>query len=272
MPDLPQDNEKVRIARVKSADNVYYAFFNQEPKAKKISFRMDDELVVYREGFKLVPKAGQITLQLRPYEVIICGKSPLPAPANKTIPCNPELEDLRDPVYDYIRSHSGIVEDLFAANYYRGKANWIWNKEQLSQAGSSCVLVKRFTLDTIPAGAELLFCADDEADAYLNGKFVGKGDEHGRLWRYDVRNMLKTGENILVINARDGGGLPCAMLAEFRGDGKVLFVSDEKWEAKAAESGENFLSTELNGKLGPAFITAPYGKGPWGRILLPDGK
>jgi hypothetical protein len=75
-----------------------------------------------------------------------------------------------------------------------------------------------------------------------------------------------------VINARDGGGLPCAMLAEFRIDGEVLFVYDEKWEAKAAESGENFLSTELNGKFGPAFITAPYGKGPWGRILLPDGK
>ena len=270
LADLPQDNRLVRIARLGCGGKVYYGIFNQEPKEKRIAFPMDKPLVIYREGRQLIPHEGRITVKLRPYEVLICGSDPLPAPTNAFLPCDPGLEDTADPAFGYIRMRNGTGPDIFPIKRYQGKANWIWNKSQITTAGNSCVLMKKFRLDRLPARAELLFCADDEADAYLNGKVVGGGDEHGRLHRYDVTKLLKEGENLLLINARDGGGLPCAMMAEFRADGKVLFVSDDSWQARAFAAGEDLRAVDQRRPVTPAFIAAPAGKGPWGFPLMPE--
>ena len=271
MPDLPHKIEKARIARIGCRGRVYYGIFNQEPKRKVVAFAMDKPLIIYREGRRLVPNNGVITVSMRPNEVIVCGAGPLPPPVNFAPKCDPELEDLPDPAYALIRSKNEIGKDPFADQHYPGNADWIWNKAQAASAGSSCVLFRKFTLNRVPEHAELLFCADDEADAYLNGRPVGSGDEHGRLHRYDVTKLLKEGENLLLINARDGGGLPCAMMAEMRADGETLLVSDGSWRARAAVAGEDFRSTMQTLPTTPAFIAAPAGKGPWGRPLLPEG-
>ncbi|MBP1583553.1 MAG: hypothetical protein J6866_06325, partial [Victivallales bacterium] len=272
LDDLPSATLKVRMARRAVDGKVYYGIFNQEPQEKTLVFEAESPLIIYREARRLVPKDGKITVKLRPYEVIICGENPLPPPVNSRPPCNPELEDTPDPAMEIIWNKNGVGENIFASQYYRGQANWIWNRDQVQVKSSSCVLYKHFDLEKLPVSAKLLFCADDEADAFLNGQRVGNGDEHGRLHEYDVTTLLKTGKNLLLINARDGGGLPCAMLAELQADGQPLLVTDNSWQARATVSGEDFSAQEQTLPTTPALIVAPAGQGPWRYPLLPDSE
>lgn len=268
--DIPQDNPKARVAAFQSGNSVYYFLLNLEPKENKLSFPASKRLIIYREGRQFVPKDGRISVTLSSHEVIICGTDALPPPAYNPPKCNPEYEALPDPFYKAVLVRNGLAEDSSSKNYYQGNANWIWNKEQARVSASSCVLTRYFKLEKLPGKAELLVCCDDEADVFLNGRKIGNADGHSKLSKYDVRQYLKNGNNLLLVNARDGGGLPCGMLAELQFDGKVFLVSDEEWQARAFLTGENLEAVPQTAPTVKAFIVAPYGEGAWKRnTLLP---
>lgn len=137
----------------------------------------------------------------------------------------------------------------------RWEAEWIdpevpHDKEQRQPAS---VLRRRFTMDHT-GNAVLYITCHGLYEAVLNGTRVGNfvlapgtGDYHKRLCvqAYDVSDLLRKGENELLVTLGDGWYRGCvgidglrnfygedlALLCQIELDGKAVLCSDESWEA-----------------------------------------
>lgn len=112
-----------------------------------------------------------------------------------------------------------------------GMAQWIWD-ERPAGGGEAVglVFVRDFTLDHLPAAAELAVAGDEEYLVYLNGALVGSGSlrQGSRLDRYEVRDLLVVGGNRLAAelrSSRAAGGF----LAALRLDDRLALYTDESW-------------------------------------------
>ncbi|MBQ7394241.1 MAG: family 78 glycoside hydrolase catalytic domain [Lentisphaeria bacterium] len=134
------------------------------------------------------------------------------------------------------------------------KAKWIAG----TMAQTNCLPVqdtsKTFTLEDVPANARLYISALGLYEAEINGKPVtedcltpGWTDYYCRVQYqvYDVSSLLQKGENVLKISLAEGwyagtisrlwnghkptwGEYPM-VIAELRGDGQVLAMTDDSW-------------------------------------------
>ena len=137
----------------------------------------------------------------------------------------------------------------------RWEAKWIdpevpHDKEQRQPAS---VLRRRFTIDNT-GNAVLYITCHGLYEAVLNGTRVGgfvlapgTGDYHKRLCvqAYDVSDLLRKGENELIVTLGDGWYRGCvgidglrnfygedlALLCQIELDGKAALCSNESWEA-----------------------------------------
>lgn len=88
-------------------------------------------------------------------------------------------------------------------------AQWIWNTADTTRApaGQTLAFRKTWTLSEIPQRAVAVVSCDNEFRMYLNGHFVGQGQD------WESPNMiplegLVAGENELIIVGRNGGDSP----------------------------------------------------------------
>ena len=111
---------------------------------------------------------------------------------------------------------------------------WIWSPEH--ESGSvpegTCYFRKSFTLDE-PAAGDLKIAADDEYEAYLNGRRIGTGGGTGQLDQYDVGSFLRSGENLLAVRVTNRQGSTAALgvrlTVKARARGLVTISSDASW-------------------------------------------
>ena len=89
---------------------------------------------------------------------------------------------------------SRLPEDI----YWRDNADlcqWVENKDW--RYG------RTFTLDAIPANAQLVFEGlDTYADVYLNGRLLGSADNMFIAWHFAATEHLRLGENTLEVRFR----------------------------------------------------------------------
>ncbi len=114
------------------------------------------------------------------------------------------------------------------------ETHWIWSPEQRtgSVPEGVCYFRKSFTLDQ-PAAAELRIAADDEYEAYLNGRRIGTGESTQQLDQYDVSSFVRSGPNLLAVRVANKKGLTAALGARLmvneRARGVVKISSDASW-------------------------------------------
>src|SRR5438128_4469353 len=87
--------------------------------------------------------------------------------------------------------------------------NWIWFDEgdPVSSAPAETRYFRHvFTVEQLPAKADLDITADNAFIVWVNGVRVGSGDQWQQLYRFDVRKHLKQGKNLLAVEARNEGG------------------------------------------------------------------
>ena len=96
----------------------------------------------------------------------------------------------------------------------------------------TCYFRKSFTLDE-PAAGDLKIAADDEYEAYLNGRRIGTGGGTGQLDQYDVSSFLRSGENLLAVRVTNRQGSTAALgvrlTVKARARGLVTISSDASW-------------------------------------------
>lgn len=115
-----------------------------------------------------------------------------------------------------------------------GETQWIWSAEQTrdSVPEGACYFRKSFTLEG-PTAGDLKIAADDEYEAYLNGRRIGTGESTERLDQYDVTNYLRSGMNLLAVRVTNKQGSTAALgvrlTVKERSRGEVTILSDESW-------------------------------------------
>jgi len=146
------------------------------------------------------------------------------------------------------------------------KACWIW-KSNLIAAGSRVGLFRKIFINKTIREASLTIGIDDFGWVYLNGKLLGKTGGFNCLRRF--RNIaLKQGCNIIAVDASDGGGLPCGMIAEihikYTDNTEDIIDSDDSWfAAKDWKAGpESWEKAGIIAKLG----SQPYAN-VWGHRI-----
>ena len=140
-------------------------------------------------------------------------------------------------------------------------AKWIWHAKPALGAGSR--LKKAFEVKGGVKGATLNVTCDNGAKIYLNGKHVATNPDWNRPSRVDLKKDLKPGQNELLAEATNKGGVGgfIASLAITGQDGKTQVIqSDASWQAAAPKS-EAWKA---------AVVLAKYGAAPWGKVF--DGQ
>ena len=224
------------------------------------------ELLVFKENRTVAVRDGKFTDNFKPFEVHVYGEAELPPPVNALPPANPELDKKGNPFYK-------SIELRLKAVFYEGRANWIWEKSNISVTNSKVWLCKKFVIEKTVKSARLLICADDQSTVYLNGQLLGSANAWNQMEQFDCTNIVKKGNNMLAVAAADAGRLPCGLLADFKietGNGETIsIISDETWRA-SDKAIPDWLNPAAVQTWGSAKTVAPYGGGEWGkRVQLP---
>lgn len=146
-------------------------------------------------------------------------------------------------------------------------ARWIWHDEG-NPASAAPVAAREFRRSFVcPEGAaatsaRLAMTADNTFEAALNGQPVGRGDNFRELYSFDLKPLLRSGENLLTVRATNGGDRPnpaglIGVIEVVFHDGRVLRLpTDASWLSAVTATTEMQAAKELG--------TA--GMGPWGEI------
>ena len=118
-----------------------------------------------------------------------------------------------------------------AAPKWRG--SWLWITDKEGPANTTVWFERVFEL---PPGlpiddAAIATAADDHAEIYINGEYVGEGGRHYQSRRHDVAEFLKPGRNTLTLkvrNDRSFGGVICDLYVR-TGSEERFFYTDRDW-------------------------------------------
>ena len=151
--------------------------------------------------------------------------------------------------------------------------SWIWTNK--AGTGEFAWFRKTFPLATVPARAQLFVSCDNEAVIWVNGKRLGKNPDWRTPTVLDLRPLLKEGENLISVAAKDWeGGSKAALvaLAAFTDAGEPTryLGTDASWLVTDKKPANLHAPGKAAG-FRPAAVVAPHGSGPWGNVFAKLG-
>ncbi|MFM7136014.1 MAG: c-type cytochrome [Planctomycetota bacterium] len=135
-------------------------------------------------------------------------------------------------------------------------APWIWG------ADDNLAYRLRKTFAGGCRRATLVATGDNRMTLLLNGKAVATSDAWERPVRVDVTKLLRAGENELVAEVKNDGGIAgfsCRLVLEGEAGPPREVTSDGTWTAAEAGGGESAPVAVR--------VVAAAGAGPWGNVL-----
>lgn len=243
---------------------------NESVEAADVSFSVPvfkgPMAVWFGDGKSIALESGVLKDRLAPYEVRIYASFPCPETTAKPWE---ELFEKCELVFDVKQGGKG----------HGFQASWIWTKGLEQVPSSTCHLRRKFKVEGELASAKLFITADDMYSCQMNGTQVGEGKNWNIMRGYDLLPLLRKGENILAIEASDGGGLPCGVLAKIKLDYKdgrqVAIQTDDSFlgagEVPASWRGLDFDDSSWS----RAVVIGRYGEAAvWGRgvSIPPEAK
>jgi len=209
--------------------------------------------------------------------VKIVGGVPRKSPSLSNYPkCDEEVAALAGRIAPYLRffDNSAFYE---AQEVLVREAKWIWaagEKDVMKQPHGSRWFNKTFAIDDASKvdAASVAIAADNYYRLYVNGKCVGDEIGFHRVWHQDVKEMLKSGKNVLEVLVENWGdspnpaGLIAACAIRYRGGHVDTFKTDASWTCaknRGQMGGEQVAPVQ---EFGP-FAMRPWGLRPIGREL-----
>jgi len=152
-------------------------------------------------------------------------------------------------------------------------AKWIWYPES---ASTDCIKQKRwflksFELPAAPTAAELWLLADDHQSLWVNGRRIETSAEaRGSSQRYDLRDALRAGDNVLAIegyNAIGLAGIIARLTVQMPNATHTTVSSDASWLAsKVQQEGWNLPGFDATGWVTARAVGSAFAR-PWRDIL-----
>jgi putative heme-binding domain-containing protein len=149
---------------------------------------------------------------------------------------------------------------------------WIWHPNNGTAPADNEVRYfrKTFNVDGPARRASLAVSADNRFTAFVNGTQVGSGTEWQAFPKFDIKQQIKPGENVIAIRAENEGG-SAGMLAELdvatEEGTRSKLVTDKSWQTSAsADAGWQTVAFQAgNGWVEPKSL-GKLGVQPWGNI------
>jgi len=163
------------------------------------------------------------------------------------------------------------------------KAKWIWHPEANAAAGAAIGTRCFRTEFDIAQGRELVratcaVTADNSFKMFLNGRRIRNGNNFKQIESADVKEHLRSGKNVLAIEATNEGDAPnpagvlAVLRLQFADGSPVMIVSDETWHASES-GGPTWMNVDFDaGNWGNAHAVGTYGVAPWGQLTLVSGE
>ena len=155
--------------------------------------------------------------------------------------------------------------------------SWIWYPEGTpAEDAPAETRFFRYRFD-VPANAdtaELRIAADDACEVFLNGARVGANQTWQRAAVFDVGALLEDGPNLLAVRAVNGpapsknpAGLIARLAVTLADGSRTVLVSDGSWRAENGHAARWEQTGFDDSTWKPAATAAPFGGGPWGKIV-----
>jgi mono/diheme cytochrome c family protein len=181
-----------------------------------------------------------------------------------------------------------ISEDVEKQFGPKQQARWIWNEPGAAHDAKvgSIYLRKTVRLRTLPDQADALVYCDNVFELFVNGHKAGSGADSARPFVVDLKPWLKTGDNLIAVEATNSAPEPSApttnapppnpaglyiyarVRADSRGSERVMdFVSDRSWIVTDKKSAAWEQPEFDAGSWRAASELGPGGIAPW---KLPD--
>ena len=136
---------------------------------------------------------------------------------------------------------------------------WIWTAKE-AKANERVTLRKEFQIPAEIKSATLLFTCDNGATARINGKAAGNCEDWNTPVRGNVKALLRSGRNELVLEAKNDDGVAAALA--------VLTITLTSGEKLTVETNADWQGAVSGGaEFRPAVAIAKYGAEPWGDVL-----
>ncbi len=121
------------------------------------------------------------------------------------------------------------------------QARWIWSNEgnpDISVPPSTRYFRRVFSIDANKRieSARIEITADNEFQLWINGATAIRGDNFNHVYRLDVETLLQPGNNILAVEAANGGdnsnpaGLIAALHIQCREGDETTLVTNKQWQ------------------------------------------
>ena len=147
------------------------------------------------------------------------------------------------------------------------EAKWIWSvgeRDVMKQPNGSRWFKKTFTIDDVSQvdGAAVVITVDNAYRLYVNGKCVGDGIDFHDIGQYDVKEMLKSGNNVLEVLADNWddtpnpAGLIAACAIKYADGRSATVITDATWTYTRNRD-------RLDEKDAPMQEFGGYSMGPW---------
>jgi putative heme-binding domain-containing protein len=137
---------------------------------------------------------------------------------------------------------------------------WIWTKKN-AENNEQADFRTSFEAPANLKSATLKFTCDNGAKALINGKPAGENPDWQQPTTVDVKKLLVSGKNEIVIQARNQGGTAALValieIEDANGKKSNLVETSSKWES-VKHGGSAWQ---------PAVTMAKYGSSPWGDAL-----
>lgn len=153
-------------------------------------------------------------------------------------------------------------------------SRWIWYPSGTPASSAPvgrCAFHRTFMVENVAvlASARVLMTADNSFELWINGKYIGQGDNFHLQYAFDVAGSLRSGTNTIVVMASNGGdrpnpaGLAGALVMQSSAGQIQVVATDSAW----------LCSTNLPSTTSLGFLDAPatamelgaVGMSPWGK-------
>jgi len=250
----------------------------------------------------VLPKVGTMTPRLlrKIKELVadgatIVGARPLKSPSLSDYPrCDQEVKKMADEMWGTDEAPAQVTERPFGkgkiiwggefrlspevaqqATNNLGSAKWIWNHEgnpaQAAPPGAR-YFRRLFTTDSSSAiaSAQLEMTADNSFRCWVNGRSTASGDDYHQVYSLDLAPFLKPGQNLLAVEAVNGGDTPnpaglIGLLSIKYSDGHSQEIpTDQSWQAARSVDAQWKTAVAPSDGWAAAMDLGDFGMAPWG--------
>ena len=267
-------------------DRKGYSFDGCSPEVFMSRAKFIDKKIDFEGGATysvlVLPKVDAMTsalmkkiLECADAGVKIVGGVPRKSPSLSNYPkCDEEVATLAERIAN-VRSSAGravcpqtaVETSDNALDALEREAKWIWSvgeRNVMKQPNGSRWFKKTFTIDDVSKvdGAAVAITVDNAYRLYVNGKCAGDGIDFHDIGQYDVKEMLKSGNNVLEVLADNWddtpnpAGLVAACAIKYADGRSETVITDATWTYTRNRD-------RLDEKDAPVQEFGGYSMGPW---------